>query len=144
MQWNAVWARETHARIRTRNALKNLPAPVSSGARAPLVLTDHAGWALWDTTASVVDIGGRLTPDFIAHRNGHDALAVDKLRDRLGALSYAVVWNGHARALVADLKFERQPALTPDEAGSDAPQIFRFKRPPAPLPAPLPPPPVAP
>ena len=144
MHWNAVWAKETHARIRTRSALKNLLAPMSYGARAPLVLTDHAGWALWDTTATVVDISGRLTPDFIAHRNGHDALAVDKLRNRLGALSYAVVWEGHARALVADLKFERQPALVPGAEGADAPQIFRFKRPPAPVPDPPPPPPVAP
>jgi len=145
MQWNAVWARETHARIRTRNALRNLLAPMSYGARPPLVLTDHPGWAIWDTAGVVVDISGRLTPDFIAHRNGRDVLAVEKVRNRLGAVSYAVVWEGKAPALLKELMFEKLPALAPSEAGFPAPQIYRFKRPPAPLPVPpVPPPPAAP
>ena len=141
MHWNALWSWETHARIRTRQALKNLLAPASYGLRPPMVLTDQAGWALWDTGSVVVDIGGRLTPDFIAHRNGHDVLAVDKLRNRLAGVSYAVVWEGRAAALVNDLQFEKMPAFAKAEAGFQAPQLYRFKRPPPPL---LPPPPAAP
>jgi hypothetical protein len=145
MHWNAQWSAETHARIRTRNALRNLLAPVSYGARPPLVLTDQPGWAIWDTAGVVVDISGRLTPDFIAHRNGRDVLAVEKVRNRLGAVSYAVVWDGKAPALLKELMFEKLPALAPAEAGFPAPQIYRFKRPPAPLPVPpTPPPPAAP
>ena len=140
MYWNAEWSRETHARIRTRNLLKNFLAPATYGARAPMVLTDQPGWALWETTSVVVDISGRLTPDFIAHRNGHDALAVDKLRNRLAGLSYAVVWEGRATALVNDLQFEKMPAPAKSEGGYPAPQLYRFRRLPPTVPAPLAPP----
>ncbi len=141
VHWNALWSRETHARIHTRRVLKDLLAPVSYGVRPPMVLTDQAGWALWDTSSVVVDIGGRLTPDFITRRNGHDVLAVDKLRNRLAGVSYAIVWEGRVPALVNDLNFEKMPALAKTEAGCPAPQLYRFKRPPPPL---LPPPPAAP
>ena len=130
IHWNSQWSAETHARIRTRNALKHLLA--TAGEQQPLLLTDEPGWALWETRAAVVDISGRLTPDFIRHRNGHDSLAVDKLRARLKSapVAYAIVREGTAKRFVENLGFVAVslPASAVDHRFPQ-PVVYRFKHP---------------
>lgn len=141
IRWNAQWSAETHARIRARAALKQLVATPPAG-RPRLLFTDQPGWALWDTTASVVDLSGRLTPDFIRHRDGRDSLAGDKLRTRLKSqpLALAVMWEGKGGYLVKNLDFEELPQPKRENPNSPAPHIYRVKRPPPPTPVPAPPP----
>jgi hypothetical protein len=138
IRWNAQWSAEAHARIRARAALKALVATPPAG-RPRLLLTDQPGWALWDTSASVVDLSGRLTPDFIRHRSGRDTLALDKMRARLKSqpLALAVVWDGKGGYLVKNLGFEELPPPKREDSLLPAPHLYRFKRP---LPVPVPPP----
>lgn len=134
MHCNTRLSADLHARIRARNALKPMFMTSTASPRPRVLLTDQPGWALWDTEAFVVDIGGRLAPDFIRHRNGQDSPAVDKLRKSVKSQSvcYAILWDGQGTQLVKDLEFE--PLPLPARKGSDAtaPQVYRFKRPPPP------------
>ncbi len=139
IRWNAQWSAETHTLIRARAALKQLVATPPAG-RPRLLLTDQPGWALWDTPASVVDVSGRLTPDFIRHRAGRDVLAADKLRIRLKsqASALAVLWEGKGGYLVKNLGFEELSTPKREDPGLPAPHLYRFKRPPPPTPVPVP------
>jgi hypothetical protein len=139
IRWNAAWSAGTHALIRTRAALKPLLATPPAG-RPLLLLTDQPGWALWDTTASVVDVSGHLTADFIRHRAGRDVPAADKLRIRLKSqpVALAVMWAGKGGYLVKSLGFEELPSPKREVSGLSAPHLYRFKRPPPPAANPLP------
>ena len=129
IHWNVLWSAEAHGRIRTRNALKHFLATAEPVRQHPLLLTDEPGWALWETGAAVVDISGRLTPDFIRHHNGHDSIAVDKLRSRIMAdpIAYAIVWDRTTKRFVENLGFVAVPwpgaMIT---LRQPVPQVYRF------------------
>jgi hypothetical protein len=132
-RWNMAWSAATHARAQTRQALKQLWAKFSAAQPSPLILTDEPGWVLWATRSPVIDLSGRLTADFIGHREGRDSPKMGRLREKIksASASCAVLWTPSGQKLVEELGFTAHKlAALPTAARWPVPQVF-VKHPPA-------------
>ncbi|TAN37599.1 MAG: hypothetical protein EPN23_04960 [Verrucomicrobia bacterium] len=130
IRWNVTWSAESHARMQTRHALKELLATAARDAQPPLVLTDEPGWILWRTPASVADLSGRLMPDYIRHYAGHDSLELYKLKKKIKAYptAYAIMWNSTYTHLLEELGFKALPlpGASTDPRWSP-PRVYKLK-----------------
>ena len=111
IHWNAYWSTATHARVQTRAALKTLLKSAPADGQPLLVLTDEPGWPMRELKAFVVDLSGRLTPDFIRHYAGRDSEDDYKLRKKIKNYSvvYAIIWDARFMPIVEKLSLKPVP-----------------------------------
>jgi len=130
IRWNVDWSAESHARMQTRQALKQLLTSTPNDVRSSLVLTDEPGWILWRTQSPVADLSGRLLPDYFRHYAGRDFLEIYKLRKKIKIYprAYAIIWNYSYAPLLEELGFKPlELSGVPTDPRWPVPRVYKLK-----------------